>query len=291
MTAFVEQRDRLSAAEQRAVADEVATWSARHEREALPEQSVFGLGEGSPICHLLGHDGDALIYLQGRPAEGTLEFVALGDRIPSLLLDAALECCDQAGLPLRVWTRHVDGLSQPPDCRCLLRLDREILRLSGPLIERPLSLPGGIEIASFRPGVDEGEWLALNQAAFAQHPEQGSLVLDDLELRIAQDWFDREGFLILRTGGQMVASCWTKVHRDPWGSIGEIYALGVHPTHVGRGLGRAAVVAGLEHLRGRGLERAMLYVEADNVAAVELYRSLGLVESWRDRRWTNELAR
>jgi mycothiol synthase len=33
--------------------------------------------------------------------------------------------------------------------------------------------------------------------------------------------------------------------------------------------------AGLAYLRDRGLERVMLYVEADNTAAVRVYEALG----------------
>jgi mycothiol synthase len=62
--------------------------------------------------------------------------------------------------------------------------------------------------------------------------------------------------------------------------IGEVYVVGVSPTQQGRGLGRALTVAGLRHLRSRGLDQAMLYVEGDNEAARAVYRALGF--TWWD---------
>ena len=51
--------------------------------------------------------------------------------------------------------------------------------------------------------------------------------------------------------------------------------VGVDPAAQGRGLGRAMTLAGLHHLRTRGLSQAMLYVEADNEPALAVYRKLG----------------
>ena len=48
------------------------------------------------------------------------------------------------------------------------------------------------------------------------------------------------------------------------------------PTERGNGLGRALTVAGLAHLRALGLPEVMLYVDADNSAALRLYEGLGL---------------
>jgi mycothiol synthase len=51
--------------------------------------------------------------------------------------------------------------------------------------------------------------------------------------------------------------------------------VGVDPEAQGGGLGRALTLAGLHHLRGRGLGQVLLYVEADNLAARRLYERLG----------------
>jgi mycothiol synthase len=49
----------------------------------------------------------------------------------------------------------------------------------------------------------------------------------------------------------------------------------VTPQAQGRGLGKALTIAGIRHLQAQGLNAIMLYVDADNRAAVALYRKLG----------------
>ena len=76
---------------------------------------------------------------------------------------------------------------------------------------------------------------------------------------------------VVRTPGEDAPP--PKLHgHDP---IGELYVLGVSPTARGGGLARALTLAVLGYLRDRGLHEAMLYVDADNTAALKLYTSLG----------------
>jgi len=129
---------------------------------------------------------------------------------------------------------------------------------------------------------------------FKDHPEQGSWQLSDLNHRISEDWFDEKGFFIVEKNGQVIGSTWTKVHgahshnhggEEPshaHPAIGEIYVTAVDPAHTGLGIGKVLTITALNYLKYRGLADAMLYVDFDNKAALNLYDSLGFIQSSKD---------
>ena len=141
--------------------------------------------------------------------------------------------------------------------------------------------PDGVTLRTFVPHQDEQAWLAANAAAFAHHPEQGALTLPDLQARIAEPWFDPAGFfLAVNTSDEILGFHWTKVHpaRAGQAAMGEVYVVGVAPAAQGLGLGRTLTRQGIDHLQNAGLRAIMLYVDADNEAAVSLYRQLGFTK-------------
>ena len=80
-----------------------------------------------------------------------------------------------------------------------------------------------------------------------------------------------------------------EIHTDTDPPMGEIYVIGVDPQFHGRGWGRALTGAGLDWLAHRGLGVGMLYVDADNVAAVSMYRSMGFIDDHVDRAYVRDL--
>lgn len=172
--------------------------------------------------------------------------------------------------------------------------ERELRQLRRPLPHPELPVfPPGVVVRGFRPGIDEEDWLTVNNAAFAGHPENGAWTREILADREAQEWFDPEGFRMAWEEDSLVGFCWTKVHPPSVGHpqpTGEIYVIAVAPWAQGRGLGRNLVLEGLRYLwEVRRVPWAMLYVDADNTRGIALYDDLGFRLDHVDRSFVKEL--
>jgi mycothiol synthase len=101
--------------------------------------------------------------------------------------------------------------------------------------------------------------------------------MEDLENRMAENWFDPKGFFLALKDGEICGCCWTKIHHDLVNQepVGELYVVGVHPDHAHQGIGRALSIAAINHLVATGIKESMLYVDADNEKGLALYASLG----------------
>lgn len=177
----------------------------------------------------------------------------------------------QAGQSVQLWMERATDQDDTFAADLGFQPYRDLWRM-----QRPLPTDRStIATRSFAPGADDDEFLQVNNRAFHWHPEQGGMTPADLADRMAESWFDAEGFRLHERDGRLAGFCWTKVHPDETPPGGEIYAIAVDPDFHGQGLGKPMTLAGLDHLADLGLTVGFLYVESDNDPAVATYRSLG----------------
>lgn len=177
------------------------------------------------------------------------------------------------------FSRDLDGFAWPASWP-------EGIGRNWPIGEGPAAtLPEGVRLRPFRVGSDEAEWLRVNAAAFASHPEQGRWTASDLAAREEETWFDPDGLLVAEDETGMLGFHWTKVEEG----VGEVYVLGVDPRAQGTGLGRTLTLAGLAHLAAHGIREVDLYADESNTKAVKLYRSQGFAIVRTDVQWVKRL--
>ncbi|MDT0570941.1 mycothiol synthase [Streptomyces sp. DSM 3412] len=274
-------------------------------QQAVSEQGRLQLrgGPREGVAHLLLTVGDTLVgYAQledNDPVEAPAAELVVhpshrghghGRALGSALLA-------ESGKRLRVWAHGGHSAARHLAQVLGLTLFRELRQMRRSLADfdppEPV-LPDGVTVRTFVPGADDAAWLAANAEAFAHHPEQGSLTQRDLDDRKAEPWFDPAGFFLAeRHGGEggdggpeLVGFHWTKAHAAE--QLGEVYVVGVRPGAQGGGLGKALTTIGLRHLAAQGLPTAMLYVDADNKAAVTVYERLGFVTYETDLMYRSE---
>ncbi len=276
---------------------------------ALNEQALLHLRSATgQVRHVLAYDGEpgtgtlvgyAHLDLSEARAGVAAETVVDPDHRRSGWAAAVVSraLAESDGAPVLLWS-HGDhpGAARLAErlgfhrVRDLWQLRRRLGPHAPPLPD--VALPPGVQVRTFVPGQDEAAWLDLNARAFTAHPEQGAMTADDLAQRTGSDWFDPAGFFLAERSGpngpRLVGFHWTKVHAaaEPGGhAAGEVYVVGVEPDEQGSGLGSALTLIGVHHLAGRGLDEVLLYVEADNAAALRVYERLGFAHVGTDTQY------
>ncbi|HEV3328329.1 MAG TPA: hypothetical protein VGZ33_02940, partial [Acidimicrobiales bacterium] len=222
--------DALDDATRGEIADLLAAVERREDDEALTEDQREHLDHGDAVHHALRRaDGERLTG-----------YAVVVDGVP-LAAEAALGTLDLDLAPL------LEGLGRP--VTLLVRRDADdvvaawrprgwapdrALRRLRRSLPAPPAPPTDLVVRGFEPGRDEAAWVAENNAAFAGHPTQSHMTVEKLRERSTASWFDPKGFLLFYDGDALVASCWTKVHHNADGDVGEIYVVSVAPGAQGR---------------------------------------------------------
>ena len=254
-------------------------------------------GGGQDVAGLVAWDGAhrPLAYSQVIRGERRWELELVYDHARA---DEALEAAEgvlraamdvvrsEAGGHVHLWITRPTDAHHALAAAVGLTAGRDLWQLRRPL---PVDEAWSLDTRPFVVGQDEQAWLEVNNRAFDWHPEQGGWTVDDVRDREAEPWFDPEGFLLHEVDGRLAGFCWTKVHDEHDPPLGEIYVIAVDPALHSRGLGRALVLAGLDHLYRRGLRVGMLYVDADNAPATRLYLDMGFTLDHVDRAFVGDV--
>ena len=291
---------------QRLAADEVAEVKAlvhavKH-ADGVPPLSDHVLlhlmgGSEADVQHVLAFEGSELVgYVHldvGDAVAGASGEVAVHPSyrrrgIGRALVSEALSLSRDGRL--RLWARA----ENPGAARLAASLGfartRVLRQMRRPLVDVPPAvLPVGVSVRLFEVGSDEAAWTALNNEAFAGHPDQSSWSVDEVRVREQEPWFDPAGFFLAFRDDTMVGFHWTKVHgAEGHGhpAIGEVYVVGVAASERGTGLGKSLTLLGLHHLASLGLAEALLYVDESNAAAIGLYERLGFTTWSKDVSWS-----
>lgn len=245
--------------------------------EAFGEQTLFNLSSSSVTHLLLTKLGTVVAYgqIDRHSAELAVHPQHRRNGIGGALLDAVKARDPKAA----IWA-HGDLAGAKALARSRsLTPTRELVYMRadldpGAALPQP---PTGMTIAPFTEA-DGSDWLAVNAAAFADHPEQGRLTPADLQERMAQPWFDPDVFWLARDeNGELLGYMWVK--RDPGAETAEIYVLGVSPTAQGRGVGKFLTEYALAHMAALGVKTMDLYVEGDNAPALATYTRYGFTRA------------
>jgi mycothiol synthase len=258
----------------------IATVAAEDGRDPLSDQALTQLGSPA-VEHAVVTDGGRIVGY-GQLAGDSLEIVAEPQAVGPVLAEFG-------DRPLLVWSHGEHSRVAPVLAEHGYVRERELFQLRRPLtdaVDVPAA-PAGIDIRPFVTGRDEDAWVAVNAAAFAHHPEQGSWTRADIEAREAEPWFEPAGFLLAWQQDRLVGFHWTKVHPD---GAGEVYVIGVDPSTQGSGLGRTLLYRGLALLRERGCPEVLLYVDGSNDAAMRLYERTGFARHDLDVQWRSPAA-
>lgn len=146
-------------------------------------------------------------------------------------------------------------------------------------------LPQGFAAEPFDGSAEQATaWLEVNALAFAYHPEQGRMRMEDFDERTQEDWFDPKGLILVwdttTKTPTLAASHWVKFEKTS--GVGEVYVVAVSPSYQGRGLAKPLTNLGLARLQEVGATTVELYVEGDNEPAKATYARVGFTRTAHD---------
>lgn len=157
--------------------------------------------------------------------------------------------------------------------RRFLELRRELSEAHLPDTEQ-----GALSSRHLRPG-EEDKLTEIQNRSFAGTWGYNPNTVEEIVHRLNMADSSPEDVILICEGDRPIGYCWTAIEPGENAAMGagkgRIYMLGVDPDYRGRGIGKRALLAGLAHLKSKGMEVAELVVDSENPAACALYESGG----------------
>lgn len=111
---------------------------------------------------------------------------------------------------------------------------------------------------------------------------------EEIAYRINSSSCSPQNIIMAYLGDRPVGYCWTRIfiEEPPAAGFmkGEIHMLGVDPDFRKKGIGRNVLLAGLSHLKSKGIIEVELTADGENRGVLRLYESVGFKE-WMKSEW------
>ena len=144
-------------------------------------------------------------------------------------------------------------------------------------LEAP-ALPQGFTIGDARTEADLRLRLEATHGAFGIERPWDAYWQKNLAIFYSPVYVGEHNLFVRSPDGHGAAAC--TIWLDPVNKVGLFEPVGTHPAYQKRGLGRAVMREGLARMKAAGMTHASVGTNADNVAAIALYCSLGFQERW-----------
>ncbi len=126
---------------------------------------------------------------------------------------------------------------------------------------------------------EEGQLAQLQNRSFTGTWGFNPNTVADIVYNTNLSGFSPEDIVLASEGDKVIGYCWTgitcKGEITPGEGKGRIFMLGVDPDYRGRAIGKRVLLAGLSHLKSKGLQVVELSVDGENKEARALYQSVG----------------
>jgi mycothiol synthase len=141
------------------------------------------------------------------------------------------------------------------------------------------TVPDGYQVRHLTGPYELPEWVALYNHAFGDTSIPGPTTVERWKTRLADpDYDDRLNIVVTDDAGEIVAMCHCSISSFEQQRMavktGRTEPIATRADHRRKGLAQAAILTGLQRLRSKGMDVALLTTDSTNSMAHRLYESL-----------------